>query len=123
MEIIKQYPQDLSNRQAYKMMKSPEVKKMSDADGSVLEVAAWVKYTDVDQKTGEVKEILTLETVDGEMFGTVSNTFQREFNDIVEFFGEDVGSIKVTSGTSKAGRNFITCTTTAYYEIKRHLIR
>ena len=110
MEIIKQYPQDMSNRQAYKMMKSPEVKKMSDADGSVLEVAAWVKYTDVDQKTGEVKEILTLETVDGEMFGTVSNTFQREFNDIVEFFGEDVGAIKVTSGTSKAGRNFITCT-------------
>ena len=110
MEVIKKYPEELSSRQAYKMMKSPDVKKMSDADGSILEVKSWIKYSDIDQKTGEVKEILTLETNDGEMFGTVSPTFQREFNDITEFFGDDVGAIKVTSGTSKSGRNFITCT-------------
>ena len=110
MEIIKSYPQDMDGRTAYKLMKSPDVKKMSDAEDSVLDVSAWIKYTDLDAKTGEIKEILTLQTSDGEMFGTVSPTFQREFADITEFFGDDVGQIKVVSGTSKAGRTFITCT-------------
>ena len=108
MELIKAYPAELDQRTIYKMMKSPDVKKMSDADGSVLDVAAWIAYTDADSRTGEIREILTIQTTDGEMFGTVSGVFQREFKDIVKFFG-DVGMIKVTSGKSKAGRNFITC--------------
>ena len=110
MEVIKKFPETMDDRTSYKMMKSMEVKKMSDAEDSILEVKSWVKYSDVDNKTGELKEILTLETVDGEMFGTVSDTFKREFDDIVKFFGDDVGSIKVVGGTSKAGRKFITCT-------------
>ena len=110
MEVIKKFPETMSARNAYKLMKSPDVKKMSDAEDSILEVKSWLKYTDIDSKTGEVKEILTLETMDGEMFGTVSDTFKREFDDIVSFFGDDVGAIKVVSGTSKAGRKFITCT-------------
>lgn len=110
MELIKKFPEELDQRTIYKMIKSPEVKKMSDAEDSILEVKSWVKYSDVDNKTGEVKEILTLETVDGEMFGTVSDTFKREFDDIVSFFGDDVGAIKIIGGTSKAGRKFITCT-------------
>lgn len=109
MERIKAFPQELDQRTIYKMMKSPDVKKMSDADGSILDVAAWVAYTDADRSTGEIREILTIQTTDGEMFRTVSSVFQREFKDITEFFGDDVGMIKVTSGKSKAGRNFITC--------------
>ena len=110
MEVIKKFPETMDARTSYKMMKSPEVKKMSDAEDSILEVKAWLKYTDIDTKTGEVNEILTLETVDGEMFATVSDTFKREFDDIVSFFGDDVGAIRVIGGTSKAGRKFITCT-------------
>lgn len=110
MEIIKTFPADLGARKAYKMMKSPGVKKMISAVDSVLEVAAWVKFTDIDSKTGEMRDILTVETVDGEMFGTGSPIFQREFEDITQFFGDDVGAIKVVSGKSKAGREFITCT-------------
>lgn len=109
MELIKKFPEDLDQRAVYKMMKSPNVKKMSDADGSVLEVKAWIIYNDADVKTGEVREILTILTEDGELFGTVSGVFQREFKDIVKFFGEDVGAISVFSGKSKSGRNFITC--------------
>ena len=110
MEVIKKFPETMDARTSYKMMKSPDVKKMSDAEDSILEVKSWLKYLDVDNKTGEVKEIFTLETVDGEMFGTVSDIFKREFDDIVSFFGDDVGAIRVISGTSKAGRKFITCT-------------
>ena len=109
MELNKAFPQDLDQRTIYKMMKSPDVKKMSDAGGSVLDVAAWIVYTDADSRTGEIREILTLQTTDGERFGTVSGVFQREFKDITKFFGDDVGMIKVSSGKSKAGRNFITC--------------
>ncbi len=109
MELIKAYPEDLDQRTIYKMMKSPDVKKMSDAEGSLLEVTAWIAYNDIDSRTGEVREILTILTADGEMFGTVSGVFQREFKDITKFFGDDVGTIKVISGKSKAGRNFITC--------------
>ena len=109
MELIKAFPEELDQRTIYKMMKSPDVKKMSDAEGSILEVAAWVAYNDVDSRTGEIREILTIQTTDGEMFGTVSAVFQREFKDIIKFFGDDVGAIKVISGKSKAGRNFITC--------------
>ena len=108
MELIKAFPQELDQRTIYKMMKSPDVKKMSDADGSVLDVAAWIAYTDADSRTGEVREILTIQTTDGELFATVSSVFQREFKDITKYFGDDVGMIKVTSGKSTAGRNFIT---------------
>lgn len=109
MELIKAFPAELDQRTIYKMMKSPEVRKMSDADGSILEVAAWIAYTDADSRTGEVREILTIQTTDGEMFGTVSGVFHREFKDLTKFFGDDVGAIKVFSGKSKAGRTFITC--------------
>lgn len=106
---VRIFPADLDARTQYKMVKSPEVKKMSDADGSVLEVKAWLQYTEIDSATGETKEVLTILTADGEMFGTISGVFQKEFNDIVELFGEDVGAIKVFSGKSRAGRTFITC--------------
>lgn len=109
MELIKAFPQELDQRTIYKMMKSPDVKKMSDAEGSVLEVAAWIAYNDTDNRTGEIKELLAIQTTDGEMFCTVSATFQKEFKDITKFFGDDVGAIKVISGKSNAGRNFITC--------------
>ena len=110
MEVIKKYPENMDGRSQYKLMKSPEVKKMSDAEDSILEVDAWILYSDIDQKTGEERRVLVIKTVDGEMFGTISDTFKREFSDIVGFFGDDVGSIKVISGQSKAGRKYITCT-------------
>lgn len=110
MEVIKKYPENMDGKNQYKLMKSPEVKKMSDAEDSILEVKSWIVYTDADQKTGEVREVLAIETIDGEMFGTISDTFKREFGDMVGFFGDDIGSIKVISGQSKAGRKYITCT-------------
>lgn len=110
MEVINKFPENMDARTQYKMMKSPDVKKMSDAVDSILEVKSWITYSDVDEKTGEIKSILAIETTDGEMFGTVSPTFMREFQDITEFFGDDVGMIKVIGGKSKSGRNYITCT-------------
>ena len=109
MEIIKKYPESMDARMQYKLTKSPEIKKMSDCVDSILEVVAFLRYTDVD-KTGEIKDVLTVMTDDLEMIATTSPTFIREFDDIVEIFGPDFGTLKVVGGRSKNGRNFITCT-------------
>ena len=109
MEVIKKFPEDMDGRTAYKLMKSPEVKKMSEAEGSILEIESWIHYNSPDRETGEVKEVIAIATPDGELFATISNTFREEFLDMVNYFGSDLGSIKVIGGTSKAGRKYITC--------------
>lgn len=109
MEVINKFPEDMDERTAYKLMKSPEVKKMSEAEGSILEITSWIQYNSPDKETGEIKEVIAVETVDGELFATISNTFREEFLDMLEWFGPDLGAIKVIAGTSKAGRKYITC--------------
>lgn len=109
MEVIKKFPEDMDPKTAYKLMKSPEVKKMSEAEGSILEIESWVQYNSPDRETGEIKEVIAIATPDGELFATISNTFREEFTDMVNYFGSDLGAIKVIAGTSKAGRKYITC--------------
>lgn len=109
MEVIRKYPEDMSTREAYKLMNSNETKKMSDAEGSVLNPKAWIMYEDVTAKTGEIKKVVSLITEDGEIFGTISESFINAFERIVDFFDGEVGEIKVVSGVSKAGRTYITC--------------
>ena len=109
MEVIKKFPEDMDPKTAYKLMKSPEVKKMSEAEGSILEIESWIHYNSPDRETGEIKEVIAIATPDGELFATISNTFREEFTDMVNYFGSDLGAIKVISGNSKAGRKFITC--------------
>jgi hypothetical protein len=109
MEVIKKFPEDMDARTAYKLMKSPAVKKISEAEGSVLQIQSWIQYNSTDRETGEVKEVLAIETPDGEMFATISKVFREEFLDMVEYFGPDLGAIEIIAGTSKAGRNYFTC--------------
>lgn len=109
MEVIKKFPEDMDPKTAYKLMKSPEVKKMSEAEGSILEIDSWIHYNSPDRETGEIKEVIAVATPDGELFATISNTFKDEFMDMVNYFGSDLGAIKVIAGTSKAGRKYITC--------------
>ena len=103
MNVIKQFPETLDKKTAYRMMKSPEVKKMVDAAGSILEIKSWMIFTDTNYS------VLTVETVDGEMFGTISESFMKAFEEITTFFGDDVGAIKVIARQSKAGRTYLTC--------------
>lgn len=49
-------------------------------------------------------------TPEGEVFGTNSATFIDDFEKMAALFGPGgVDAIEVVSGTSKAGREFITC--------------
>lgn len=109
MEFIKKYPENMDAKTQYKLIRSPEIKKMSDCVDSILEVVAFVRYTDTD-RTGEEKDVLSLMTDDMELIATTSPSFIREFDAITEIFGDDFGTLKVVGGRSKNGRNFITCT-------------
>lgn len=109
MNVIRQYPEGMDKKTAYRLMNSNAAKKMLAAEGSQLEIAAWVVYEDVDESTGEIKKVLSLSTTDGEIFGTISPTFIREFEKMADYFGDDLTDITVISGKSKSGRTYITC--------------
>ena len=111
MEIIKSSA-NLTTVQIYRLTRSPKTQKVSECVGQRLEIEAWCVYQDVDKKTGEMKEVLTLVTPEGEVFGTNSPTFIESFLDMWEMFeqaGETVHAVNVLTGTSKAGREFVIC--------------
>ena len=106
-KILTKYPADLDDRAAYRLTRSA-AKKMIEAAGSVVTPSAFILYEDADAKSGEIKTVLTMEA-DGEVFGTISPVFIREFMDAADYFGGTPGSIKVLTGETKAGREFVTC--------------
>lgn len=105
--INKQFPENLSRRDAVKLTRA-NAKKMSELSGSIIEPQKWVLYEDQDAKTGEIKTVLSIES-NGEIFGTISPTFIREFTALTEEIGDDLGEIKVVTMKSKNGREFVTC--------------
>lgn len=102
MRIIKSFPEELGKRDAYKLTESQSTRKLVEAAGSILEPDKWVLYEDED------KTVLTMEA-DGELFGTISGTFIDAFIKAYDELGEDMGPIRVVTGTSRAGRTYVTC--------------
>ena len=111
MEIIKKSSDELTMKQMYDLTKSPEIQKVSDNDGALVQVDAWALYKDTD-KDGNTREILSI--LDNEVGAVATNspTFIRDFMEIIEMCtdcGVEVQHVKISSGTSKAGRKFYTC--------------
>lgn len=110
MTIIKT-SKELSAQERYFLTMAPSVQKMKDAIGQELEVTAFCVYEDTNSK-GEEQTILSMTTPEGDVFATNSPTFIEDFQKMWDLFndlGEQVKAIKVISGTSKSGREFITC--------------
>lgn len=104
MEIIKQST-NVDKRLAYKLSK--QTNKMSDLVGSNVKLEAWILYSDIDSKTNESKEVVSV-LVEGRPYATISNTFIKEFKDMIDVFGdEDDLEITVNEGTSRSGRKYI----------------
>lgn len=108
MNILRSYPENISKRDMYKLTQNSGVQKLSEAGGSVITPEQWVLYEDADVKTGEVRKVLVI-AAGGETFATVSATFIDNFMKAVDNLGEDLGELMIVSGTSKAGRSYITC--------------
>ena len=108
MEIMKKSA-EFSKKEQYKMTQSPAIKKMKDVVGVVMDVKAFCLYAD-ENSDGKQVEILSIMTADGDVYATNSPTFKRDFDKIAELMDGEDFAIEVISGTSKAGRDFITCT-------------
>lgn len=111
MTVIKSSP-NLTPKEIYFLTMNPKTEKMKDHGGERIELSKWAVYEDVNQKTGELLEVLSIMTPDGKTFATNSPTFKRDFFNMVDLFesmGATVPAIVVDSGTSNAGREFITC--------------
>ena len=111
MKIINS-SENLTPKEIYSLTMSPKTQKMKDALGSRIEIGAWASYEDANKKTGELQEVLAIMTPEGEIFATNSPTFKEDFFQMLDLFnqmGETVHAISVISGTSKAGRDFISC--------------
>ena len=99
---------ELNSKELYFTTKAPDIRKMSDAAGSVLDIDYWVEYQDTN-KDGETQTIISIATPDG-VYASNSASFIRAFSDIMECFTVDeIKRIKVDSGKSNAGRTFLTC--------------
>lgn len=107
---ITKISKELNKKELYKMTMDASIKKMKDFVGASIDVYAYCVYTDFNSKDNKEVEILSLMDTDGAVYATNSPTFKNDFMNIATLMeGEDF-SIGVTSGTSKAGREFITCT-------------
>lgn len=110
MEILKK-SDGLTTMDIYKMSKSNEIQRVSDNEGKILPVKAYMAYTDIDSK-GEEKTICSIMTQDDEVYATNSDSFRRDFEDMLSLtasMNQTVETIKIVSGKSKAGRTFYTC--------------
>ena len=102
---------ELSAQEKYFLTLVPSVHKMKEVVGQEIEVAAWCQYEDINSK-GDETTILSIKNKENEVFATNSPTFIEDFLKMVDMFadsGEVVNAIFVMSGTSKSGREFITC--------------
>ena len=108
MEIIST-SRELTNQELYKMTKSPSILTVNRIeDGTVLEVSAFINYTDINSE-GKESEILAVLGTNGTVWACQSATFKRTFNDLVSIFGNNGFSIKKLSGTTKSGRPYVNC--------------
>ena len=100
---------NLTAAEQYYLTAAPNIQKMSTVKGQTLDIDKWCIYTDVNERTGEEIELVSVMTPEHEVYATNSKTFIQTFRKIVEIFGTDgFNRITVGSGMSKAGREFVT---------------
>jgi hypothetical protein len=107
---ITKISKELNKKELYKMTMDAGIKKMKDYVGSSIDVYAYCIYTDFNSKDNKEVEVLSVMDTDGSVFATNSATFKKDFLNIATLMEGEEFSVGVTSGTSKAGREFITCT-------------
>lgn len=108
MKNIIEKSRELTNQELYLLTMSPKADCVKNHVGERIDVSAWLLFEDVDKKTGEVHQVLSVLTPENEVVCTISPTFQSDFMDMAELFHNEF-AFEIISGKSKAGREFITC--------------
>lgn len=95
----------------YNLTKAPNRSKLVDLKGQTIELKSWALYEEANNK-GEMVKILSLLTKEDKGYATNSATFIRDFESAVDMFkefGDEFHQIQVVPGTSKNGREYISC--------------
>ena len=108
MKNIINKSRELTNEELYLLTMSPKSDSVKNHVGECIDVYAWVLFEDVDKKSGEVHNVLSVLTPDNEVFCSISPTFQGDFLDMAALFNNKF-AFEVIVGKSKAGREFVTC--------------
>ena len=110
MEII-ETSRELSAKDKWKLTRDAGILKMSDFEGQTIQPITYCVYTDVNSE-GQEQTLLSIMDSEGKVYATNSETFRREFLDMVKVFTESkepLESILIMGGTTNAGRHYITC--------------
>lgn len=80
------------------------------ADGSILSVEKYGLMQDINETTGEIKDVAVLVTTDGEVYTSISSSVNDSVSSIIDAIidGERISSVKVQKRVSKGGRDFLT---------------
>lgn len=107
MEIIKVKPDNLLTNalERYAITTAPG-HNLAKIDADSFRVKAWAIFKDGDGE--RAREVLAIQSEDGDVYRTISAIFKKSFINIVENFVE-YPVIAVAHGTSKNGRDFIDC--------------
>lgn len=111
MKVIRTKNENISVKEKYLMSMNPEIRRMRDAEGTIIPVVNWMLYIDKD-KEGNEQTLLSILSEDNVAYATNSKTFIESFDNLHDIFtdnGEEISAVKVIGGQSKAGRHFITC--------------
>ena len=120
MKLLRLYPDNLDATTDYNLTTNPNCKKMRDAVGQTLTVKALALLEDVSVTAGEVVtfargEVVTFARVmtdDGDCYGTRSASFLKALTGAWDFADRrecPIMALKVMTGHSKNGRDYLTC--------------
>lgn len=107
MRIIKSSG-NIDKKAMFNMTEGGTSNKVSDAVGEVIHIDSWVLYETEDSKGQQVTALAILEK-NGLIYATISDTFVKKFNKILDYMDGEEFDVKVIGGTSKSGRQFVDC--------------
>lgn len=106
MKEIIEKSRDLTKVEIYKLTSSNSTQSIKNFENQIIEVDYWAKFTDTDDATGTVTEILSIATKDGEYIATNSIVVIRSFDEMAEVFGNEIPPIQIITGKSKNNRTY-----------------
>lgn len=112
MQIIRTNIDTANKKEVYRMIKSEAINMQTLEKGTSIPVDAFCVYTEdkPDPKSGEVVTSTVCSLISkGKKYATISQTFIREFMDILDVMADEPFSIIITGGTSRGGRKFVSC--------------
>ena len=107
MTILKTNVDVANKKEVYRMTKAESIRVQDVEPGLSLPVDKWALYVE-DKTDGTQANVLAI--VGGGMkLSTISKTFIASFMEVVDLMDGEPFSIKITGGTSKAGRKYVDC--------------